>query len=496
MVHARARGEHSLSTLQAGVGRREITTEQAGVPVNDPLYAKALVLDDGSTRIAIIAMDAVAIGGICDINDEFLPELRARIESELAIPGANVLVSATHTHPAGPLLVEHDQQVARTFDAVRRAAESMVEVSVGAGIGHEDRFIINRTLRMKDGRGWTIRQANPCPPDYEIAYLGPIDPEISILRIDRADGSPLAVVYGYACHPLIGVPGGPVTANFPGFASDVIESCLSGAMAIFLQGAGGDITEVQYKDFDHPRDCGPLGRMLGLSTLEALGSIASGPATLDVISETIRLPRRSDVPERVAELEQERDALLQSLVGMTLNFRSFLPLYLKYALNPVFPADYSWRYMQAEVRGSDEFEALEDLNRHNIERYLSNIQVMEKLARIQSNIGTLRRHEAINAESGEDTIAAEVQGIRIGDTVLITSPAELLCQVGLDLKAASPFEHTIVAPFSNGYMHYGPPAEDYALGGYEVTECLLDPGWHALYMETATDVLRRLWEQR
>ncbi len=485
-----------MSTLQAGVGRREITTEQVGVTVNYPLYAKALVLDDGSTRVAIIAMDAVAIGGICDINDEFLPGLRARIDSELAIPGANALVSATHTHPAGPLLVEHDEQIARTFDAVRRAAESMVEVSVGAGVGHEDRFIINRTLRMKDGRGWTIRQANPCPPDDEIADLGPIDPEIGILRLDRADGSPLAIVYNYACHPLIGVPGGPITANFPGFASDVIEDCLGGgAMAIFLQGAGGDITEVQYKDFDHPRDCSSLGRMLGLSTLEALGSIASGPATLAVVSETIRLPRRSDVPERVAELEQERDDLLQSLVGMTLNFRSFLPLYLKYALNPEHPADYSWRYMQAEARGSDEFEALDELNRHNIDRYLSNIRVMEKLARIQSNIGTLRRHEAINAESGEDTIAAEVQGIRIGDTVLITSPAELLCQVGLDLKAASPFEHTIVAPFSNGYMHYGPPAEDYALGGYEVTECLLDPGWHELYDRTARDVLRRLKER-
>jgi hypothetical protein len=483
-------------SLRAGVAKSEISTTDPSMTVHDPLFAKALVLDDGTTRVAIIAMDVVAIGGIADISDEFLPQLRARIEEDLEIPGGNVLVNASHTHPPGPLLVEHAEQVARTVDAVRRASDNMQEAAVGAGSGHEDRWIINRTLRTTDGRGWTIRQANPCPPDDEVEALGPIDPEIGILRIDRADGTPLAVLYNYACHPLIGVPGRAITANYPGFASEVIEDCLGEAMALFVQGAGGDITEVYYKDFDHPRDSAPLGRMLGLSTLRALGEIETGDATLDVIRETIRLPRRHDVPERVAELEAEQQQLLQSLVGTTLNFRSFLPLFLKYELNPEWPADYSWRYMQAEARGSDELAELDELNRRNLDQYLSNIHAMEKLARIQSNIGTLRRHEAINAESGEDEIDAEVQGIRIGESVLITSPAELLCQIGLDLKAHSPAEHTFVAPFSNGYIHYGAPAEEYALGGYEVTECLLDPGWHEKYMLTAKGVLTRLWERR
>jgi hypothetical protein len=68
--------------------------------------------------------------------------------------------------------------------------------------------------------------------------------------------------------------------------------------------------------------------------------------------------------------------------------------------------------------------------------------------------------------------------------------------VGLDLKEFSPHEHTLVTPFSNGYIHYGAPADDYALGGYEVTECLLAPEWHEMYMDTAKDVLQRLWERR
>ncbi|MFP4250774.1 MAG: hypothetical protein ACLFU7_14025, partial [Armatimonadota bacterium] len=160
-----------MSTLRAGVAKSNITTEDPAVNVHDPLYAKALMLDDGTTRVAIIAMDAVAIGGIADISDEFLPELRARIEAELGIPGGNVLVNASHTHPPGPLLVEHAEQVERAFDAVRRAFQEMVEVTVGAGSGREDRWIINRTLRTTDGHGWTIRQANPCPSDDEVAGL-------------------------------------------------------------------------------------------------------------------------------------------------------------------------------------------------------------------------------------------------------------------------------------------------------------------------------------
>ena len=146
-----------MSQLRAGVAKSEISTEDPRMIVTDPLFAKALVLDDGATRVAILAMDAVAIGGICDISDEFLPQLRGRIESELSIPGANVLVNASHTHTPGPMLSSIEQQ-AHPGRGMRGG--ELGEVTVGCGAGHEDRWIINRTLRTTDGR-LTIRQANP-----------------------------------------------------------------------------------------------------------------------------------------------------------------------------------------------------------------------------------------------------------------------------------------------------------------------------------------------
>ena len=396
------------SLLRAGVAKSDITTNAEGVRVNDPLYAKALVLDDGRTKLVIVAMDATAIGGIGDIGDDFLPKLRGRVERELGIPGCHMLVNASHTHPPGRLLCDAEDQVDRTFDAILGATQSMTVVKVGAGSGHEDRISMNRTLRLTNGKAWTIRHTNPCPPDDEVAGVGPIDPEIGILRIDRTDGTPLAVVYNYACHPYITVPRGGVTADFPGFASAVIEENLGhGAMAFFLQGAGGDITSILYKDVNRPKDSEPLGRMLGLSTLRALRGIQTGDATLAVISETVALPRKADFGDRIGELEAEQAVLLRSLRGTSLNLKTFLPLYIRYVLDPEHPSYYSYRYLHSEQMGTDELSGIDAENRRHIGKYLANIRAMEKLARIQDKIATLERHRSINEAAGEPTVATE-----------------------------------------------------------------------------------------
>ncbi|MBN2293653.1 MAG: hypothetical protein JXM70_14585 [Pirellulales bacterium] len=495
---ATSQGAEAVSYLRAGVAKSDITTDAKGVRINDPLYAKALVLDDGRTKLAIVAMDATAIGGIGDIKDDFLPKLRARIEKELGIAGRNVLVSATHTHPPGRLLCDDKQQVERTFDAVRQAAGSMVPVKVGVGAGHEDRIMMNRTLRLKDGSHWSIRHGNPCPPDEDVVGVGPIDPEIGVLRIDRMNGRPLAVVFNFASHPYITVPRGGITADYPGFASKVIEDNLSdgksgeGCMAVFLQGAGGDITSILYKDVNRPRDSEPLGVMLGLSTLDAWRKIETADAKLSVINETIELPRKFDMPQLIEKLEGEQARLLSSLRGTSLNLKTFLPLYIKQALDPQHPSYYSYRYLQAEKTGSNEMSGIDAQNRGHLKKYLRNIRAMEKMARNQDRIATLRRHLATNEKAGRPTLSTEVQGVKIGDCVFITSATEMLVEVGLNIKKVSPHKHTFIAAYANGYIQYGPPAADYDKGGYEVTECLLAPEWQAIYEKKAGEIIRRL----
>ena len=79
------------------------------------------------------------------------------------------------------------------------------------------------------------------------------------------------VVYNFACHPILEVPSRENTADISGFGVKSDEDNLSeDTIALFLQGCGGDVNPVLYKDVNNPRDAEVLGNMLGLSTLQAL----------------------------------------------------------------------------------------------------------------------------------------------------------------------------------------------------------------------------------
>jgi hypothetical protein len=175
--------------LQAGVAKVEITDRAAG-PVNDPSFVKALVLKGGSVTAAIITVDAVAIGEIGRIGNTYLSNVRAQLQSEFGIPPANVIVNASHCHS----LVRADTE-ALTIQAVRGAWKNMVPVKTGTGSASENRISENRRLKMKDGSEVDMRRAYSMPRDEDVAGVGPIDPQIALLRIDREDGKPLAVLY-------------------------------------------------------------------------------------------------------------------------------------------------------------------------------------------------------------------------------------------------------------------------------------------------------------
>jgi len=215
--------------LLAGVGRVEITRPGADAGTNPPMV-KALVLSRGATNAVIITVDAVAVAGIGSIRDPYLAEVRTALTESLGIAPGSVLVNASHCHA-----LVADDIAARTVQAVKAAWESRVPVRIGAGVGHEDGIMENRRLKMKSGAEIDVRHAYALPPDGEVAAVGPIDPRIGLLRIDRLDnGEPLAAVYQFACHPIQGVPGGGNTADLSGFASRVIEANLGDGSATAL----------------------------------------------------------------------------------------------------------------------------------------------------------------------------------------------------------------------------------------------------------------------
>jgi hypothetical protein len=479
----------SAAELLAGVSKIDITDYEAG-PVNDPLYARVLLLKSGEQTVILMAIDAVAIGEIGRITNDFLPNVRKRIESELSISPSSLIVNASHCHG----IVRTDLEEL-AFEAVRAAGKSLVPVRCGVGTGFENQIQENRRLVLQGGKVIDVRHAYSLPPDAEVEKVGPIDPEIGILRLDRMDGTPLALVYNFACHPIQGVPGGANTADIIGYASEVIEQNLgAGSIALFLQGCGGDINPVAYKAVDHPRSAEPLGHRLGLATLKAARKIeCKDDSRLAVIQETLTLPR-IDATEKIFAMEAQQKTLLQSLRGTSLNLKNFLPLSVKYSLSEDFPSADSHRYLQESAIDRKKLKSLDEENRRNLNAYVNNIQVMEELTRNQTNLALLRKHHASLIASGKRTVDVEVSAIRVGDFVLTSFPGELTVEIGLGIKQRSPHKPTFVAGYTNGYIYYCPTVEQMKNIGnaQEDSDCILDPKWQAIYDQRVDEMLSRL----
>jgi hypothetical protein len=372
----------------------------------------------------------------------------------------------------------------------------LVPVKVGAGAGHEDRISENRRLKMKDGSEVDMRRAYSMPRDEDVVSGGPIDPQIGMLRLDREDGRPLAVLYTFACHPIMNPPSKGNSADYPGFASKVIEESLGeGSVAFFVQGCGGDINPVCYKEASRPADAEPLGNLLGLSVLRAVRKIEIEPnGELKVINEVIALPRGADLERRIAANQADQTKLVTSLKPTNINFKTFLPMLVQQKLSPNFPSHYSQSYLHDRSLSRNALAQLDADNRASVEDYLKNIQVMEQLTRLNTNLALLKKHRQQNQAAGKPKLEVEVAGLRIGNFKLVTFPGELTVQIGLNIKKAANDPHAFVAGYTNGYIYYTPTTEQRENTGYaqEDCDCLVAPEWQRIFETKALEVLRKL----
>ncbi len=222
------------SSIQAGVAQIAITPAvgaalsgyiaRAGnaTGVHDPLYAKALVLDNQITQVAILTVDVLGL------HWPFVRNVRATIAATTGIPSNNVLIACSHTH-AGPATMFLQGCGTAEESYLTRLQEQLVTVTHNAwqsrqparfGVGHG---------QVQDGIH------NRRTPGALI------DPDLGILRVETATGQLLAVVLNYACHPTcITGENTLFSAEYCGYAADQIQQA-TGALTLFLTGAIGDV---------------------------------------------------------------------------------------------------------------------------------------------------------------------------------------------------------------------------------------------------------------
>ena len=218
-----------------------------------------------------------------------------------------------------------------------------------------------------------------------------------------------------------------------------------------------------------------------------------------VLSETIQLPRRTDTAERIQALLAEQEKILENFTGVgcgshgagvALDFKSFLPLYMKYTVDAEHPVEASYSYQQEAAAGQNGLRQLDVDNRKRLDTYRRCIENMDKLITVRTNLTYLKEHLE-KKETGP--IAAEIQALKIGDFVLVTFPGELFAEVGLRIKKQSPFPKTFVAGYSNGWLGYAPAAADYVPGAaYEDALTPFAPQWQEIFERKVLEMIGRL----
>lgn len=476
--------------LECGTAKVEITDRDAG-PVNDPAFAKVLILRRDGTTIVLLTLDTVAVGEIGRVPTNFLTELRERLRAHFDIEPTNLLVTASHCHA-----VVKPDLLTPVLAAIREATSQMTPSKAGIGVGYETRISENRRVTLHDGSETDMRRAYSMTKDSDVARTGPIDPEVGILKIERYDGTPLAVVYNFACHPIMNPPSKGNSADFPGFSSALIEEALGqSTMAFFVQGCAGDINPIRYKEASNTPDAEPLGVMLAGSILKSLHTIQTeANPTLEMSSRQLQLPTAQNYESRIKLIEAERQLLLNSLRPTNINFKSFVPLFVQHGIWPDAPSRHIQSYLHDKSQGRDPLKQQDADNKKSIEGYLANIEAMEKLTRLNTNLALLKKHQKQVQALPEKSLAAEMCSLRVGEFRLITFPGELTVEVGLEIKKKAGAKRVFVAGYTNGYLYYAPTAAQLQNTGYAQEDCdtLLAPEWHSQFEASALEVIRGL----
>ena len=137
-------------------------------------------------------------------------------------------------------------------------------------------------------------------------------------------------------------------------------------------------------------------------------------------------------------------------------------------------------------------EHLDAENRKRLQKYMESIDQMERLIRLRSNLQLLEQQRA---QGDQGDIRVELQGMKIGDFVLVTFPGEPFAEIGVRIKKRSPCKYTYVAGYANGYVEYAPTAE-YGSLCYENSHTPFAPEWEGIYETKVLEMIERLDSDR
>jgi len=312
-------------TLRAGAARVDITPAPgAALPmsgyanrtegfkaIHDNIYARAIVLDDGTTQAAIVAWELIFV------PSKVWEELSQRIRREAGIRPENLLVAAVHDHgapslaggstPASPATEAYTKKVEdAAVQAVLEAKAHLQPARFGLATGTASVNVNRRELTTD--RGWWLGHNEN----------GPSDKTLAVLRFEDLSGKPIAFLLNYAVHAVVMGPSNyQITGDLAGAASRFVEQFYSGKLqprsdggdrlrlrpqekvggdgpvVLFTSGAAGDQNPVAMASGEDFTLVNALGQILGEQAVRVDGNIKTNPqARLWGMQQVVTCPGR------------------------------------------------------------------------------------------------------------------------------------------------------------------------------------------------------------
>ncbi len=401
----------------------------------DELYAKALVLNDGNTTIAIVSADLLYTP-----LEEITNPARRIIKEKTGIPEQNVLICATHTHsgpevfarsklpskgrmPASKIDQKYLQTLIRNIaDTVLIAHKNMQEVRIGAAKGQIPEIVYNRRPKTGDG---LVRMAFTLEPEviatkrikkspdgsvqvvfdytHEEAQLdfGPIDSDVCVLRVEDVNGGIVGSLVNFGCHPVCIYPylSTAISADYPAYATGVMEQ-VEGGICLFTLGLAGNTVPVVRGI--KPRE--KIGKAVGGEALRRLQLVTTtGSVTLKALKKEIKFPTKK-TPSPDGKADDDKTI---------------------------------------------------------------------------------------------DYVTTEIQVLRLGDIYILGLPGEILVEVGLDIKKRAGLKNLFIVTVSNDTIGYVCHSRAYEEGGYEPgTGTNLAKGAGEIMTEEAIELLNQIRRSR
>ena len=432
-----------LSTAQQAVFRAGASTANItpplgsgivgnfGIPppanyVHDELHARSLVLDDGTTKLVFVVVDNVGI--IREVFDE----AKRLIVEETKIPTAQILISSDHTHSASsasgigeirggwnagrPLDDYQRFLVRRIADGVRIAVNNLEPARIGWGSGNVPQHLFNRRWKMKNpvvNPFGDMDQVlmNPGIKNPELLEpAGSTDPQVSFISVQSLKGRPIGILANYSLHYVGGVPKDHISADYFAVFADRIQELLKADrqdppfVGIMSNGTSGDVNNINFR--------GPAEKHEPYAKMRIVAN--------DVAHEVLR----------VYQTIQHKDWVPLGAAQSELN------------LKVRRPSSEMIAYAQKVLAKPDTETPVHRLEKTYAER-------------------------TMQMNGWPENIDVLMQTFRIGELGVAAIPFEVFTEIGLEIKAKSPFKSSFTIELANGSYGYLPTPEQHQLGGYE-----------------------------